>query len=61
MAKQENKVSLPVQKIEKFFARRPDLKQAYMTSDTTIFLKVKNAESHAKSLENKKVQTIKRT
>ncbi len=46
--------------IERFFARRPKLKQAHMTSDMTIFLKEENAKSYAAGLKNKKVEHIKR-
>jgi hypothetical protein len=47
-------------KIKRFFACRPKLDKAYMTSDATIFIKKKNAEIHAKSLKDNKISPIQR-
>jgi hypothetical protein len=46
------------EKIARFFARRSKLDKAYMTSNGNIFLKKKDAESNAKNLKDKSVETI---
>lgn len=46
------------EKIQRFFACRPKLDKAYMTSDGTIFIKWNNARLHAKSLVIHKVVKI---
>jgi hypothetical protein len=46
------------EKIKRFFACRSKADKAYMTGDGEIFLKKKDADSNAKSLKNKSVETI---
>lgn len=46
------------EKIKRFFACRPALDKAYMTSDGELFIKKKDADSNAKNLKDKSVETI---
>ncbi len=46
--------------LEKLFAEYPDAKQFYLTSDLQAFTEETNAKNHAKTLENKEVELVKR-